>query len=371
MYHFDYVYVFVSGMYFSLDFVLGVYLLVYHFKLCSAQRMVPSIFLASLAVLLDSVAALLHFAKRVFLPQSSIFFYALPLSDLVVTSLLLLVGFSQLTSRYPSRNSYLAVFVTSLVIYLIYIFTGNIRLFSVLTVLWLAVIFITTVIRVRRFNRRLKFFYSNVGKHRRTWFICILVWAFAVYPIYKFANVSHSYSNLLCVLYSLSMMAVYSVMAYKLTKQIAGASSAITEVSDDEGFVNSELSRPSRSGAVRHSVEEYFTPEQQEELMRQLKKLMEGEKLYRSRDLCVDDLAKRLGINASYFYYFMRDTVKSSFFDFVNCYRIEESKPMLLKGEKVEYVVRKVGFNSDNTFRRAFKKATGFTPSEWRQSQGK
>lgn len=94
---------------------------------------------------------------------------------------------------------------------------------------------------------------------------------------------------------------------------------------------------------------------------------MNKDKIYRSPDLCVGDLVQRFDTNASYFYYFMRDVMHSSFFDYVNRFRVEEAKELLLQGEKVDYIVYRVGFNSDTTFRRAFKRATGLTPSEWRE----
>lgn len=368
MYKFDSICDFVSGMYFSLDLVLAIYLL--HSGLRRAGGTVPSILLASFAMLLDSGAVLLHAIRRIYMIHAAIFFYLLPLADLTITSMLLLAGFSLLSSRYPSRKSLFAVLATSFVIYLIYVFTGSMNLFSVLTILWLVLIFTATVVRVRRFNEQLTFFYSNVDKHRTTWFVYILVWAFAVYPIYKFSNVSVAYSDLLYALYSLSTMAMYTIVAFKLVDQTTNASSAFYEISEMKKIEDPGQFLP-KTESNRRSADDYFTAEQKQDMMRRLVALMEADKLYRSQDLCVDELVKRLNTNASYFYYFMRDVAKSPFLDFVNSYRVEESKAMLLQGEKVEYIVRKVGFNSDNTFRRAFKKATGFTPSEWRQSQGK
>lgn len=369
MYKFDSVCDFVMGMYFSIDVVLGFYLLVHHSNLRRAGHDVPSVVLAGFAVLFDAMAVLMHAVMRIYLPHAFIFYYLLPFADLLVTSMLLLAGFSLLSSRYPTRFGLLVVLVPAIVTYLVYVMSGNMILFSVLTVVWLALIFVATVIRVRRFNQHLTFFYSNVDSHRTTWFVYILIWAFAVYPIYKFASVSVAYSDLFYILYSLSTAAMYSITTYKLVNQTASESATVKMIADLGDLDTSISSDGALPEVNRRGVDDYFTPEQQRDLQNRLVRLMEVDKLYLTQDLCVDDLAKRLGINASYFYYFMRDVVKSTFFDYVNGFRVEESKTLLLRGEKVEYIVYKVGFNSDNTFRRAFKKATGMTPSEWRASQ--
>lgn len=91
------------------------------------------------------------------------------------------------------------------------------------------------------------------------------------------------------------------------------------------------------------------------------------DKLYRNPDLSVDDIVGRLKTNSYYFYYFMRDVMLSSFLDYVNGFRVSEAKELLAKGEKVDFIVSVVGYNSANSFRRAFKRTTGMSPTEWRQ----
>ena len=60
-----------------------------------------------------------------------------------------------------------------------------------------------------------------------------------------------------------------------------------------------------------------------------------------------------------------------SFYDFVNGYRLETARQQLLDepDAKVLSIAHSAGFNSKSTFNKAFKSATGQTPSEFRKSQ--
>ena len=68
--------------------------------------------------------------------------------------------------------------------------------------------------------------------------------------------------------------------------------------------------------------------------------------------------------------YIINDKFNLNFYDFINKYRIEESKQYLNKSSNIKTVLEiayKVGFNSKTTFNSAFKKYTDMTPSEFRK----
>uniref|UniRef100_UPI0030F3F69A helix-turn-helix domain-containing protein n=1 Tax=Paraglaciecola sp. TaxID=1920173 RepID=UPI0030F3F69A len=61
-----------------------------------------------------------------------------------------------------------------------------------------------------------------------------------------------------------------------------------------------------------------------------------------------------------------------NFYEFINRYRIEEAKKMLIdpkyKNTTITDVYLAVGFNSKSVFYTFFKKFEGITPSNYRQS---
>jgi AraC-like DNA-binding protein len=102
-----------------------------------------------------------------------------------------------------------------------------------------------------------------------------------------------------------------------------------------------------------------------------LKNLMEEKKPYLDAFLNINQLARRLNIQPRHLSQILNESLHQNFYDFVNSYRIEEAKKMLLDSfnEKstVLEVLLDVGFNSKSAFNRAFKKNTGLTPSEFKR----
>ncbi len=86
-------------------------------------------------------------------------------------------------------------------------------------------------------------------------------------------------------------------------------------------------------------------------------------------DLIRDDLASAVGINPDTFSRLFNLHTGSSLFDYVNELRIKEAVRRLK--ESVETITRisiSTGFDNIRTFNRVFKKITGMTPGEYRES---
>lgn len=361
-------YYIVIGMYIALDLVLGGIMLIHPAHTKDRKRHVPALQIAGITLLLDTISVSMHAIKHIYNLNNSFLDYIFPASDLIITTMFVLAGFSLLSTKYPSAKTITISCICITAIYLSFLFTNSMLIFGVLTIIWLAVLFTLAVIRVRRFNKSLFFHYSNVEKHRSTWFIYILVWAFAIYPIYKIASMNFGRADTLYCFYALMSMAMYVVVSYNLITQTSDTTTTFAELSEYGEAETAAEADPTEE--KQEMADMYFTPDQQRQMTERLNRLMLDEKLYHDPELCVDDLVKQMGTNTSYFYYFMRDVMKSSFFDYVNRYRIDEAKSLLLKGEKVDLLAEAVGYNSANTFRRTFKRFTGLTPSEWRQANG-
>lgn len=90
---------------------------------------------------------------------------------------------------------------------------------------------------------------------------------------------------------------------------------------------------------------------------------------YRQSELTLDQLAEYLGYTESFLYQFFKDNVGSTFADYLENLRINQACELLMhKDVTVKGVSEKVGYNSDNSFRRAFKRIMGVSPSEYVQA---
>lgn len=105
-----------------------------------------------------------------------------------------------------------------------------------------------------------------------------------------------------------------------------------------------------------------------EQLMQRICHLMDEKQLYLQQGLKVSDIASALGINSRY----VSDCVKAvrgcSLTQFVNEYRVEHAKRLLLERPemKISTVAIESGFTNDKAMTRYFKEQTGMTPTEWK-----
>ncbi|MEL6556988.1 MAG: helix-turn-helix domain-containing protein [Bacteroidota bacterium] len=93
------------------------------------------------------------------------------------------------------------------------------------------------------------------------------------------------------------------------------------------------------------------------------------EKLYRNTSLKLTDVANQLEVLPHYLSQFLNDNLQKSFSLYINEFRIEEAKRLLLSNDQytIEAIGYECGFNSKSTFFTVFKKVTGVTPAQYKK----
>jgi AraC-like DNA-binding protein len=108
-----------------------------------------------------------------------------------------------------------------------------------------------------------------------------------------------------------------------------------------------------------------------DEMTKQLYTYMDVHKPYLDPSLSLDDLASKLQLSTRELSILINHHLNKHFFDFINEYRINEAAELLKspsdKKRTVLEILYEVGFNSKSSFNTAFKKKTGFTPTEYRK----
>jgi AraC-like DNA-binding protein len=109
-----------------------------------------------------------------------------------------------------------------------------------------------------------------------------------------------------------------------------------------------------------------------EQLKRILLEYMDNQKPYRDFDLTLTSLAKQVKMNRNQLSEVINNSIGCSFYDFINRYRVDDVKQMLTLPSYKNYtllaIAYEAGFPSKSTFNSIFKKFTGLTPSEYRNS---
>lgn len=110
-----------------------------------------------------------------------------------------------------------------------------------------------------------------------------------------------------------------------------------------------------------------------DDLIAKVRISIESKKLYLNGKLTLDELAKSVNTNPKYISQAINHGLELSFVDFINKYRVEESKKQLLDTDNslltLEAIGLKSGFNSKSSFFRAFKKHTNLTPKQFTENK--
>ena len=100
---------------------------------------------------------------------------------------------------------------------------------------------------------------------------------------------------------------------------------------------------------------------------------MTEKKIYTEPELTLNSLAKLLEVHPNHLSQVINSIEGKNFYDFINFYRIEEFKRLVIRPESKNYTLLSLayecGFNSKTSFNRNFKKSTGLSPSEFLQHQ--
>lgn len=110
------------------------------------------------------------------------------------------------------------------------------------------------------------------------------------------------------------------------------------------------------------------------ELCQKLKLVMETQRPYLNPDLHLQQLADLLDIREKELSELLNTGLNTSFYNFINQYRIEAVKAMLLDPQKQHLtnfaIAQEAGFSSRSTFFNLFKKYEGMTPGAFKKSAG-
>ncbi|SMO40481.1 transcriptional regulator, AraC family [Saccharicrinis carchari] len=158
----------------------------------------------------------------------------------------------------------------------------------------------------------------------------------------------------------LSLSAFIILIGYFGLKQI-GVFISYTDEKPKEAIIETENSIPSLKDDDLDKcfckIDDYF----------------KTERPYLEPDLTLPKLAKSLNVPHHHLSQVINEVYGQNFFDFINKYRVEEVKNKIVDPQFDNYsllgIAFESGFNSKSAFNRVFKKFTGKTPSEFRNSQ--
>ncbi|MFR9603806.1 MAG: helix-turn-helix domain-containing protein [Rikenellaceae bacterium] len=132
---------------------------------------------------------------------------------------------------------------------------------------------------------------------------------------------------------------------------------------------NRQRAKQENTTAVKRDVDS----EHSQQIIALLRSNLESSGDYKNPKYKLQDLSGATGISAKDISYLLNNYLEISFSDFINEYRIEDVKKLLLEKDATSYILptlgERCGFNSKTSFYRIFKQKTGLTPLQYRKQQ--
>lgn len=102
------------------------------------------------------------------------------------------------------------------------------------------------------------------------------------------------------------------------------------------------------------------------ELIANLHKVLEEDKIFLRPDIRIDDVARMLLTNRTYITRLMRHEYGLSFNEYINVARVQHSQNLLFSTSMtLDEIAEKSGFQSTSSFSRTFKRYIGAPPLTW------
>lgn len=130
-----------------------------------------------------------------------------------------------------------------------------------------------------------------------------------------------------------------------------------------------EFSAPD-TGAVDRYAKSPLAAAVRSRIRRKLEAQLADEGIHKRSDLTLRALSEALNESPHYVSQVISQDLSTSFYELVNRHRIEHAKRLLRESpkESVLAIAMNVGFNSKSAFHAAFRRCTGITPSDFRDS---
>lgn len=213
-------------------------------------------------------------------------------------------------------------------------------------------------VQIYRYKQQLKEFYSSLSLQGPYWLL-LLTLGFALNWLWSLVV------HLLGQTVSFSIADSFGIFDNYITFLLVNALFVYSLL-----YAHQLLETKAKPKEKEVAVEMEVSPE----AIARIRNTMEKHQLYLTQNLNIEDFARQVGIHYREVSSIINKEFNTNFFEFVNEYRVNRAKQMLLDPQYAQMTILDIllesGFNSKSSFHRFFKRYVGMSAAEFRkQSQ--
>lgn len=240
--------------------------------------------------------------------------------------------------------------------------------FQILGLIYFPIIVILILLKIRKNSKLLKEQYSSVEDRELKWVGTMVVLILTYLTV--FPGIMYYASEFVGILIDslfwlfVTFWSAYNGLLQQSSKNLIMASTNTT----DETIVQASESTPITS-TTKPLVKISSDSEKHQEIFSKLEQLIKEEELYLNAELTISDLAQRIHEHPRLISTTINVISGNNFNSYINLFRVEKAKSLLLSGRSktinIESVGQESGFKSNSSFYNAFKKNLNVTPLQF------
>lgn len=226
------------------------------------------------------------------------------------------------------------------------------------------VILYTTLayIEIRTHQKKIMSFASNTNEIDLNWLEYIILSIFLLSIVITLYNIFLN-SSVLNVFINFFLLVIIYIVAYNSLKQ-----KEIFPLDEKQRKEIIQINEEEQSVGLKRKI---ISDSDVAMLKSRLSELMKQQKPYLDSELNLIKLSELINVTPHHLSYLINAGFNENFFKFINTYRVEKAKELLVKEEMNKLSILGIafesGFNSKTSFNTTFKKITGQTPSDFRK----
>lgn len=267
-------------------------------------------------------------------------------------------------------------FLISSLLYIVFVNSFFFYLLIAMSVAYGTWYAVWTLHELPKYHRRLKEEYSYDEEINLHWLCGVMILFYVILAAWVYQALFKGYFS--DIVYMTVSLVSWSVVCYFINRQdvvfrevVGSSGSGAADSSDIEAQTTDspeQQSCPQPAVPASVSVESSTqASDVDEQMVADIHKAFEEDRIYLNPKLRLSDLAARIGTNRTYMSQYFNHTCEQSFYEYVNNYRVRHSMVLLSDTDyTLEIIAEMSGFNSLSTFRRAFILQNGCSPQQYR-----